>query len=444
MQTDSLIPSAIPTDQDFGYQGIWYSLGQKSTWGDKYSGGLGTYTANHLPMAVYAPEVERTYFTYGGRSDHGALGIMVSYFDHACGNVPRPVTVYVDKSVNDPHDNAALQLDGHGTIWIFKSGRGRRRPGLVFRSRRPHDITAFDLAVSREMTYPQVWSGRDGGFFQLFTKYTQGRELYFSQSTDGFTWAPDRKLAGFGGHYQVSGSRPGCVATFFNYHPGGNLDLRTNLYYLQSTDEGRTWTTAAGEPCEIPLATAANKALVFDYQSEGKLMYTSDLNFDAAGNPILLYIVSHSALPGPDSPPRQWTIAHWKGDRWRHSVVTESTHNYDMGSLHVDGRNWSIVGPTEPGPQLYGTGGEMAVWISPDEGVTWSKSQITRGSRFNHSYARRPLHAHDPFFTFWADGHSDLPSESRLYFADSTGSTVCELPYSMPSVSHRVHDITRP
>lgn len=44
-----------------GYRGIWFTLGQFSTHGDKYSGGLGTYTANHLPVAIYAPEVKRPF-----------------------------------------------------------------------------------------------------------------------------------------------------------------------------------------------------------------------------------------------------------------------------------------------------------------------------------------------------------------------------------------------
>jgi hypothetical protein len=30
-----------------GSRGIWFTLGQFSKYGDKYSGGLGTYTANH-------------------------------------------------------------------------------------------------------------------------------------------------------------------------------------------------------------------------------------------------------------------------------------------------------------------------------------------------------------------------------------------------------------
>ena len=32
----------------------------------KYSGGLGTYCAKHQPFAVHCPEVEKTFFCYGG------------------------------------------------------------------------------------------------------------------------------------------------------------------------------------------------------------------------------------------------------------------------------------------------------------------------------------------------------------------------------------------
>lgn len=37
---------ALPANpKDNGYRGIWFTLGQKSDYGDRYSGGLATYTA---------------------------------------------------------------------------------------------------------------------------------------------------------------------------------------------------------------------------------------------------------------------------------------------------------------------------------------------------------------------------------------------------------------
>ena len=41
-----------------GYKGIWFELNQKYKYGDKYSGALGTYTAKHVPLAIYAEEVD--------------------------------------------------------------------------------------------------------------------------------------------------------------------------------------------------------------------------------------------------------------------------------------------------------------------------------------------------------------------------------------------------
>src|SRR5687767_13295742 len=74
-RTDTLQPKAR------GYKGIWFTLGQFSKNGDKYSGGLGTYTSSHIPVAIYAPQVNKTFFVYGGttKSDEKHLLIMISF-----------------------------------------------------------------------------------------------------------------------------------------------------------------------------------------------------------------------------------------------------------------------------------------------------------------------------------------------------------------------------
>jgi hypothetical protein len=170
-----------------GYKGIWFTLGQFSEYGDKYSGGLGTYTANHIPVAVYSPEAGKTFFVYGGTtaSDERHLLIMISYFDHKTRSVPKPVIVYDKKGIDDPHDNASLSIDNEGYIWIFVSGRSQSRPGFIFKSKNPFSIDGFEMIREGEMTYPQPWWVRGEGFLYLFTKYTKGRELYWSTSPDG-------------------------------------------------------------------------------------------------------------------------------------------------------------------------------------------------------------------------------------------------------------------
>jgi hypothetical protein len=73
----------------------------------------------------------------------------------------------------------------------------------------------------------------------------------------------------------------------------------------------------------------------------------------------------------------------------------------------------------------------MAIWESNDAGDTWHmRTQLTSNSRYNHSYARRPVNAHKDFYAFWADGHADCLSRSTFYFSTKRG-TVFQLPYSM-------------
>lgn len=421
-----------------GYKGIWYTIEQSSAYGYKYSGGLGTYTADHIPVAIYSPEVDKTFFLYGGttRPDERHLQVMISYYDHKRHVVPRPVIVCDKKGVDDPHDNGSLALDDEGYIWVFVSGRNVSRLGEIYRSKQPYSIDSFEKMHEAVITYPQPWWFEGKGFIHLFTKYTapetRGRELYWSTSSDGKHWAPDRKLAGIEGHYQISNVFGNKVVTAFNFHPTGLADTRTNIYLLQTEDMGNTWETVDGRKLETPLVEIQNPALVYDCQKEGKLVYLNDLNFDEKGNPVILAIVSRHFQPGPQGNPREWMLFHWTGKEWRQHKVCESTHNYDMGSLYIEGAVWRIIGPTEPGPQYYGTGGEMALWISHDEGETWKREcLITRNSRSNHSYARRPLHAHKDFYAFWADGNADELSESHLYFTNRRGNKVWMLPYRM-------------
>jgi hypothetical protein len=433
-------PLVRPSERIAGYRGIWFALGFKFPYGDKYSGGLGTYTANHQPMAVYSPAANKTFFTYGGTPSAGKreLAIMVSYFDHATGKVPQPVILYLDPAVDDPHDNASLQLDKDGYIWIFKSGRGVKRPGLIFRSEKPWSIDAFACVSVQEFTYPQAWYDSRKGFLLLFAKYKflkkggPERDLYWKTSSDGLKWSKDHALATFEGHYQTSGQDGRKVATFFNWHPGSDNDRRTNVYFAQSTDWGKTWTTAGGHSLKLPLTKPKNGALIEDLRAQGKLMFTCDVNFDRKGNPILLYVTSRAGEPGPKGNPREWTVAHWRDGAWKTSVITTSGHNYDMGSLTVLDDRWVVIGPTGKKPQKHGTGGEMALWVSKDEGQTWHKErEVTSGSSYNQSYARRPEAASDPFFSFWADGSPNTMTKSRLYFTDSRSEHVWRLPYDM-------------
>lgn len=223
-----------------------------------------------------------------------------------------------------------------------------------------------------------------------------------------------------------------AVEPAFNYHPGGSVDRRTNIYYAQTDDFGETWTTVDGRPLKTPLVHRDNPALVVDYEAKGRLFYITKLLFDEEGRPVILGVSSGGFAPGPQNDPRTWEITRWTGSEWVTRPVTNSDHNYDMGSLYLDGDTWTIIGPALPGPQPYFTGGEVGLWVSTNQGESWDlQCRVTQGSPFNHSYVRRPDNPVDPFFAIWADGDSSTFSISRLYFTNSTGSRVYMLPYTM-------------
>ncbi len=437
----SFAQSTLNNQKIDGYKGIWFTLGQFSEYGDKYSGGLGTYTAKHRPLAIYTPEVKKTFFVYGGTTgpDEKHLLCMISYFDHKTGKVPKPTVVYDKGGVEDPHDNPSLAIDKDGYLWVFVSGRGRKRPGFKYKSDKPFDIESFSKITEEEMTYPQPLWDDDMGFFHFFTKYTGVRELYFETSKDGISWVEDKKLAGIieegatkSGHYQVSGKHENLICTFFNRHPNGNVDKRTDLYYAQTTDFGKTWTDIFRKNIDLPMTTVNCGARLIDYASPGKNVYLKDLNFDRNGNPVCLYITSDGYEPGPKNNPRDWKVTYFDGSEWKTSIVCQSDHNYDMGSLYIKGNHWTVIAPTGDGPQIYQTGGEVEIWQSVDSGKTWKiKKTVTQGSRNNHTYVRRPVNAKDPFFSFWADGDPTSFSSSFLYFSDSKGRRVYQLPYKM-------------
>ena len=449
--------------KDTGYRGIWYANQKTDTeYVYKYSGGLGTYCAKHSPFAIYAPEVEKTFFVYGGTRDgEHALLEMVSYYDHRTGKVPRP-TVLIDKGTDDAHDNPVISVDNKGYIWVFASSHGTTRPSYIFRSLKPYDIDAFECVRKTNFSYPQPWWLPGQGFLFLHTYYKGGRTLNWIRSADGQDWTKRQLLAHIeDGHYQVSwpdadgvGSPVRKLGTAFNYHPlafGGDkkrrgLNWRTNLYYAETPDGGETWRTASGTSILPPITTSQHPSLVRDYEAEGLLCYMKDLKYDAQGRPIILHLTSKSWEPGPDFGPRTWRIAHWLGDSWIIHDITTSDNNYDTGALFVEADGtWRVIGPTEKGPQAFNPGGEIAVWLSKDQGKTWRKEHdLTKNSDFNHTYVRSPLFAHPGFCAFWADGHGRKPSISRLYFFDREHNEVQQLPYTMQQDMQAVKTLTFP
>ena len=245
------------------------------------------------------------------------------------------------------------------------------------------------------------------------------------------TWSEPKAVAAIErGHYQVSAAAGTKTGTAFNMHPSPEgLNWRTNLYYLETRNFGRTWQTVDGEEVQIPVIETDSSSLAYD--AGGLNVYLKDLQFDEYGNPVILALTSRGFESGPENDPRNWIIVRWTGGAWKVSEAFQSDNNYDMGSLYIEGDRWTIIAPAGTGPQPYNPGGEVQMWESLNQGISWEKVRdMTFNSQRNHTYVRRPLNAHPEFYALWADGHGRKPSQSILYFSNQAGD-VFQLPVDM-------------
>jgi len=446
----------LPTTD--GFYGIWYGVGASGDqYAFKYSGGLATYPQQTSPTAFYSESVDRTYFLYGGTNGtNNTLKNYLSYFDHGTGLVARPREVR-HVGGNDNHRNATLAMDDDGYLWVFGNSHGNSGSGDLFRSTNPHDITSMiDVGLPAsifgnnsgdpKLAYSSPIYVPGQGMMVVYNQYHDGRSVHAAAATvnnGNINWVDNKRLVKISGQYQTARRNGDTVGVIANYHPGG-LDQRTNLYYMQTDNLSQSWTTVDGTPLPNTLTTAINPALVHNYQAEQRLVYLKDINWDASGNPILMYLTVANPSgtgfrSGPQPGERTIHIAHWNNSQWNIHDVLQTKHNYNHGELYVepDG-TWRIIGPFLDGPQVYGTGGEVGVWTSQNQGVSWELTkQLTENSLYNHTYVRQPVNAHEDFYAYWADGNAFAQSPSRLYFSTKGGDV-----FRMPT--HFTEDFAAP
>ena len=436
--------ATLPTAN--GFYGIWYAVGASGDqYAYKYSGGLGTYTHQTSPLAIYSAEANRTYFVYGGSNGaSNTLKNYISYFDHTTGLLARPREVR-HVGGTDNHRNITFTIDDDGYLHVFGNSHGDGGTGNLYKSAVPYEITEFNEvplssavfsngAGKNVLSYSNPFYTSGKGFAVVYNQYHDGRAVHVATSPDGVNWSDQPLFDTNQGHYTAARQNGDTIGVAADWHRGGSLDNRTNLYYFESPDAGTIWTNVSGTVIDGPLTTVNNMALVHDYNAENKLVYMKDIDYDAAGNPILMYLTVSDATgsghtSGPKPGGRMIHTAHWTGSIWRIRDVMPTDHNYDHGELVVeqDG-TWRLTAPFIDGPQQYGTGGEIGVWTSQNEGASWQLlDQLTEGSQFNHTYVRHPSNAHDDFYSYWADGNAFAQSASRLYFAGKNG-TVYRMP----------------
>ncbi|MBI4578155.1 MAG: hypothetical protein HY718_00540, partial [Planctomycetes bacterium] len=249
-----MLPTATPVPQlvgrDPGYRGVWYGPARiNPLLGLRCSGGLAFCPMEHTPVACHAATAKKTFFVYvgssaapGQTSGQDPPRIMVSYFDHATGAVPRPV-VLIDNLPAGCYGCPTLSIDVAGRLWVFVSLFGTRQPGCILRSVHPYDISAWEKVAEMDFLQPQAWYVPGHGFMLVHCRIEEDRpQLFYAVSPDGLTWSKPQLLADFGlGHSSISGRHQNKIGVAFTYRtPDLPADDRKNLYYVETSDFGNT------------------------------------------------------------------------------------------------------------------------------------------------------------------------------------------------------------
>jgi hypothetical protein len=426
-----------------GFNGISFGTGE-TFWLDinsdgisnsivKYSGNLSTYTAKHSPSA--ARKGLFTYFTYSGEvpfdgfeagnskigttltsgckyegslllaniyGTSPALGIYVSRYNHVTGRVAKPVLVHM-KCTNDPHDNAVINIDADGYIYLLVSGRSTYRGNFIFRSAEIGSIDSFndltpamdnyldyfnDIADAAEIGRPFVGDAYRGinypkmywiddptdqslGYFRLiYTIYCGAREPITCEGTRQLYTARMyvengkasirgiKPLAAYKGHYAVTKAKDQDMVVAFNVHLKNNIDNRSNLYYMHSVDGGETWLNARNEELALPLvsSTDLDQVVVREYYDPDYLgpinqrIYIKDVDFVGEGlnkMPTILYVGSLSDDYFPSKNADHYLAKErWTGNTWTQTRLTDAVdHNYSSGMLFLADEEYRVFYP---------------------------------------------------------------------------------------------------
>lgn len=426
----------------------------------KYSSPLGLGSQKHAPVAIERPASKNSnsnfiYFTYSGpvtldnsttiasTSGQGnlsttqefhfdtkkspVLGIYVSKYNPTTNQATKPILVHA-KYTDDFHDNAVINMDRDGHIYVLISGRSNGRQMLLYRSNAPYslsgftDITPDTPSAAHKVSYPKFfWT--DNGYFRLvYTDYDSrgDRNIWSAEIVpNGSQKALLRQaepIAELGGHYVVGDARGNDIVIAFNEH-FGHPDSRTNLYYMHSEDGGETWKNANDQNLSIPLTRSAlNSVAVKQYNisSTDQLIYVKDIAFETTSNgrkyPEIAVIGVQGAKGSPLHEPSINTNTHdrylstwirnqdntqWLGRRFTENV----DHNYSTAALHQSSSTAVIYAQTLKGQGNYLAGGSLAkggLTVTQHQGGVLANS-VENGRLFSDpSYCTfnniRPIH----------------------------------------------------
>jgi hypothetical protein len=342
--------------------------------------------------------------------------VVVAQFDHDTGEITS--SVVAEQLQRDDHAAPTLLVRPDGRIMAFYSGhRGR---WLRYRiSKEPEDVSSWGDEHAAAGHTSGVWGYTYPCSFLLSGEadrrylFWRGRDYLpmMSTSENGMSWSsPIAIVRGEGEQPYVKYASDGVAAihiAFTDDHPGN--DETNNIYYARY--EGGALHRADGSVIaavdSLPISPS-DADLVYDAAKHGARAWLWDVACDELGRPVIAYAVF------PSEEDHRYRYARWNGSSWIDGELTpagarfplvEPYHNYFepyySGGMALDHSDPSVVYVSRPVSGVF----EIERWVTPDEGITWSHSAVTAGSKANNVRPVAPVgHADGGPEVIWMHG----------------------------------------
>ncbi|CAM4001967.1 hypothetical protein [Pseudoalteromonas byunsanensis] len=393
---------------DSGYQSSSFCLTKQLYNGvPKYCGATGTYSYKHIPVAV---EKSNNHFEVYSANEGGNL---VTYI---IKNYNTRVKVHTEESWDDPHTNAVVDIDRNGYVYVQLSSRGlshKFRSGHLYKSSTPYgtDFVKLKGAPSHgslNQSYPQLHLDNTSKRLAIFSRYE-----YAGQKSVRTLWVDNNgseiKLAE-GGHYAVSDTNDdGALYVAYNYHPGYNLDRRSNIHVIKSyTWNPSVWYNIKGEKLTLPLAENDPRTLVYNSEAKGTYIYMKDIVVEESGTGGGVHVLFTESTSYDPTQGTRFTkdLDIQRYDNIKLSTITEVNHNYSAATYITDRFAWTISGVLVNGNNAKPYFGGDINYYSRSNGA-WKYDSTVSG---DYAYIRKVRGAN--YKAVASKGSVDIPNDN--------------------------------
>jgi len=370
----------------------------------KYSGPMCTYTHKHIPVAAYGNgEVfyTTTEFLDGDFYVYAHKGV-------------ESVLVHQINDWDDPHTNAAIQIDNQGRVNVHVASRGldfKFQSGKHLRSVTPYELDFECLSGCGDVNfeaYPQVFD-TSFGYYVGYTHYVKDPAIHPTRNVREiwYNLNGSRTRLAKGAHYQVTYYHNGTIYVFFNYLKNAAADERYNLYGMKTSD-GVNWTNLLNEPLSLPVEQDDDIVRLYETESVGNLVYLKDITYKLGVRALFTEATTKDPTLG-----ERYVKEFWYDDGEDPiKTVSETNHNYSSAAYIEHKNNTYIV--LNKGVQPY-AGGDISLFKVYLSGY----NLVDTANSGNYSYIRKVYGVDSMAVSGF--GNSDVQSSSEhvmIFLAD--------------------------